>query len=51
MKGMREEWVNKNFLVMVPCNDGEWVYGATNDIDEAWEIAFKYQGAWVTIND
>lgn len=50
-KGMREEFYNKNFLVIVPCNDGEWVYGTSDDIDEAWEIAFQYRGAWVKIND
>lgn len=51
MKGMRKDWINMNFLVVVPCNDGNWCYGASDNIWEAWEIAFKYKNAWVKVND
>lgn len=51
MKGMRKEWINMNFLVIVPCNDGKWIYGASDDIFEAWEIADKYHNGYVLVND
>lgn len=51
MKGMRKEWVNMNFLVIVPCNDAEWIYGAADDIFEAWDIAHKYHNGYVLCND
>lgn len=51
MKGMRKEWIMMNYLVVVPCNDADWIYAATDDIDEAWEIALKYRRGYVWVND
>ena len=51
MKGMRKEWVNMNFLVVVPCNDADWIYAAVDDVFEAWKIARKYHNGYVWCND
>lgn len=51
IKGIRKEWENKHFFIVVNCNDGKWAINATDDINEAWEIIGKYPNSYFMLND
>ena len=51
IKGIRREWKDKNFFVVVDCNDGRWAIGATDDIFKAWEMMDDYPGSYFVMNE